>query len=218
MQVIIILNRAEERMGEKMRVMRVLMAGAIFTGMAIGLAQAQIPPPGPKPGTEMKPGMPAPMRSMPRTGMQQMQERLIEIAIKNADLDAKKTALAKQVMKAKMNAELKLNDARTNLRLVSGIGTKSTAVQQRNAVASFRKALAAYRAKVAAEDNKLYAVLTSEEQARCLFMGILDNGQSIRPGFRMGSRGMRPGMGSDGAMGSPQGMPFPSVNKSPVKK
>ena len=96
-------------------------------------------------------------------------------------------------MKVKSAARQDLTTALGELRKVSD-ATKPTEEQLKQALAAYRKAIAKYRSEVEAQDKGLAAKLSLASQARCLALGVLDNG--------LGASGMRrPRTDGGGGMG-----------------
>jgi len=156
---------------------KMALAGVLGAGLAVSLVSAQ--PPGGSLRGQMSEAERAQMR-------EQMQERMLE----QARLSEKEKTAARRAMKAKDQARQALADKLTNLRRTAN-KANPTAAELRQALNDYRQALKQYRQKVTAEDEALSRQLPLIARARCLSLGILDNGLG---GFgRMGA--MMPGAG-----------------------
>jgi len=127
---------------------------------------------------------------------EQMQERMLE----QARLSEKEKIAARQAMKAKDQARQRLIEQLTRLRRVVN-RSNPTAAELRRALNDYRQALKQYRQKVTAEDEALSRQLSLIARARCLSLGILDNG--------LGGMGGMMGRGRMGGMGGRMMMPRP---------
>ncbi len=100
---------------------------------------------------------------------------------------------AEAAVKAKLEARRALFTALGELRAATE-DFKATDEGLTQAMAAYQKALTEYRGEVAAQDKALEAKLSVRSQARCLSLGILDNGMGmggmrLRRGAGGGSRG-----------------------------
>jgi hypothetical protein len=117
-------------------------------------------------------GRPGPMSEAERAKLhQQMLERMVD----QSDLTANEKAAAKQTLKAKEEARSALQAELTRLRRVAD---KSAPTDQElgDALAAYRAAMAQYRKTVEAQDLALVKQISLHGQARCILLGILDNG------------------------------------------
>jgi len=100
---------------------------------------------------------------------------------------------AEAAVRAKTEARRALFTALGELRAATE-DPKATGEWLSQAMAAYQKALAKYRGEVAAQDKALEAKLSVRSQARCLSVGILDNGMGmggmrVRRGVGEGRRG-----------------------------
>jgi len=116
------------------------------------------------------------------------QERLSRV-LTEARLIGDERSAAEAAAKAKQDARRELLSALGELRETTD-DVKAIDEQLTKAMAAYRKALAEYRGVVDSQDKALEAKLSVRSQARCLAVGILDNG--------MGMGGMRSGRGGGG--------------------
>lgn len=116
------------------------------------------------------------------------QERLSR-ALTEARLIGAERDAAEAAGKAKQEARGELFSALGELRETTD-DVKATDEQLTKAMAAYRKALAEYRGVVASQDSALEGKLSVRSQARCLAVGVLDNG--------MGMGGMRSRRGGGG--------------------
>ena len=108
-----------------------------------------------------------------------------------AGLTGSQRSAAQSALRAKTEARRELMEALEELRSVSE-DTKATDDKLTQAIAAYQKELTKYRAEVAAQDKALEAKLSVRNRARCLAVGILDNGMGMRGmGYRGGGRGGR---------------------------
>ena len=130
------------------------------------------------------------------------EEERIGQALTEARLIGAERAAAEAAVKAKYEARRELMTALGELRAVTD-DAKATDDKLKQAAATYQKELAKYRAAVEAQDKALVAKLSVRSQARCLAVGILDNGMGMmgrrpRPsgggGGGGGRRGPEPGM------------------------
>lgn len=112
--------------------------------------------------------------------------------------DAEHTA-AVSIVRSKLNARRELTTALGKLRQVA-LDQNSSGQQFKQAIDDYNKALAAYRSRVEAEDRGLIKQLSPKSQARCLALGVLDNGLGM-----MGGRGGGGGRGGPGGGGGRRG-------------
>ena len=104
-----------------------------------------------------------------------MREQWLEGTLDRADLTYKEKAAAKKAMKAKDEAREALADSLDDLRRAAN-KSKPTDKEMRDALSAHRAAVASYRKKIEAADKALVKQLSPQAQARCLSLGILDNG------------------------------------------
>jgi len=97
---------------------------------------------------------------------------------------------AEAAVRAKLEARRALFTALGELRAATE-DVKATDEGLTQATAAYQKALTKYRDEVAAQDKALEAKLSMRSQARCLSVGILDNGMG------MGGMRLRRGAGGD---------------------
>jgi hypothetical protein len=126
-----------------------------------------------------------------------MREQMIERVLDQAGLTDKEKAAAKNTMQAKAQAREILTQELDKLRAIANADNPS-AQDLEDAMAAYRTVLTAYRKKIDTEDQALVAQLSLRAQARCLSLGILDNG--------LGGFGHFGGFGRPGGarMGGPQ--------------
>jgi hypothetical protein len=123
-------------------------------------------------------------------------------ALTEARLIGDERSAAEAAVKAKLEARRALFTALRELRGATE-DTKATDAGLTQAMAAYQKALTKYRGEVAAQDKALEAKLSVRSQARCLSIGILDNGMGMggmrsrrgTGGGRRGEGGGRPGEG-----------------------
>jgi len=132
-----------------------------------------------------------------------MQEQMLERMLEQAGLTDDEKAAAKKAMKAKNDARQALAQKLGDLRGVAD-NPDATDQQLRDALAAYRAAMTEYRQKATAQDQALAAQLSLRSQARCIALGILDNGLGgMRP------QGMGAGMRGPGGWGGPPPPPPP---------
>lgn len=102
------------------------------------------------------------------------QER-VSAALTRAGLIGAERAAAEAALKAKQEARRQLMSALEELRSVAE-DPKASEAKLKEAIAAYQQQLAKYRATVEAEDKALVAKLSVRSHARCLAVGILDNG------------------------------------------
>ena len=109
-------------------------------------------------------------------------------ALTEAGLTGSERSAAESALRAKLEARRELMTALAELRSVSE-DTKATDDKLKQAIAVYQKALTKYRGEVAAQDKALEAKLSVRSRARCLAVGILDNGMGMGGmGSRRGAR------------------------------
>ena len=121
-------------------------------------------------------------------------------ALKNAGLTDAERAAAKKSLRAKEETRSRLNEAYRRLSR-SAFNKETTAKEARTAVATYRRTLSSYRHTVQVEDEALSRKLSPLALARCLAMGIIDNGIT-----GPGTMGMGPMRDMSGRMGRRGGM------------
>ncbi|HUT74736.1 MAG TPA: hypothetical protein VM221_07870 [Armatimonadota bacterium] len=115
-----------------------------------------------------------------------MREQMTARMLDQAGLtDAEKTA-AKKALTAKARAREALTQELTKLRRTAN-QAKPTDKDLRAALAAYGAALTQYRKQVAATDAALVKQLSTRSRARCMSLGILDNGLGMMG--RMGGGG-----------------------------
>jgi len=119
----------------------------------------------------------------------QMRAQMLERVLELAGLSAKEKAAAKKALTAKEQARRGLASELVNLERAATSARPSDR-QLQDALSSCRRAVAQYHKKVAAEDAALVKQLSLKSQARCMALGILDNGLGFAGG-RMGMGGTR---------------------------
>jgi hypothetical protein len=128
------------------------------------------------------------------------QQRMNDLLL-SAGLTAAERTAVEPAAKAKLEARQQLMTALTDLRAASE-DTAATDAKLKQAIATYQKAAAKYRSQVEAQDKAMVAKLSVRSQARCLALGIIDNGLGMS--FRRaggGGGGMRGGGGGGGGMG-----------------
>jgi hypothetical protein len=115
-------------------------------------------------------------------------------ALTEARLIGDERRAAEAAAKAKLEVRRALFTALSELRAATE-DAKATDEGLAKAMATYQKALAKYRGEVAAQDKALEAELSVRSQARCLAVGILDNGMG------MGGMRFRRGAGGGGRRG-----------------
>lgn len=122
--------------------------------------------------------------------------------------DTERTA-AVSIVRSKLNARRELTAALGQLRRVA-FDQNASGQQFKQAIDDYSQALATYRSRVEAEDRGLVKQLSPKSQARCLALGVLDNGLGMIAGRagggggRGGPGGGRGGRGPGGAEGAPE--------------
>lgn len=134
-----------------------------------------------------------------------MREQMLERMLDQAGLTDQEKTAARKTMKAKDEVRQALAQRLDGLRRAAD---KPDATEQElgDALAAYRAAMTEYRRKAAAEDQALAGQLSLKSQARCMALGILDNGLG---GMR--GRGMGPGMRGPGGWGGPPPPPPPPM-------
>lgn len=117
-----------------------------------------------------------------------MREEMLQRALDQSGLTDEEKALAKAAADAKDQARQTLRDALTEFRRAVNAENPSEA-DLKAAMETYQKALAKYRQDVAAQDEALKAKLSPAAQARCLSLGILDNGLGMAGMFGGGREG-----------------------------
>ena len=146
------------------------------------------------------PGGGGPGGQMSEADRAKMRDQMIDRMLGQAGLNDTEKAGAKRALKAKDEARRLLSAALDKLRGVANASNSSNA-QLQNALTAYRTALALYRKKTADADAALANQLSLRSHARCLALGILDNGLGFGGG-RMGGGGMRgTGRGGPGGTG-----------------
>ena len=175
----------------------VLAAGTLFVASLqahVATASEQDEPvlvaqgPGPGPG--------GPGGRMTEADRARMRDQMMDRMLEQAGLTDNEKAAAKKALAAKNQARQTLTD---QLTVLGAVVDKADASQNelKDALKAAYAAIGQYRKAVAAADDALVAELSVKSQARCLALGILDNG--------LGGMGMgRPGMGGRRA-GAPAG-------------
>ena len=134
-----------------------------------------------------------------------MQEQM-DSALKQAGLNDSERAAAERAVKTKMDARQELTTAFGQLRRTNS-DAKATDEQLKQAVDAYGQALTKYRNAVQTEDQNLVKQLSVKSHARCLALGVLDNGLGMGGGMRGGGGGgMRGGMRGDMRGGGGRGM------------
>jgi len=132
------------------------------------------------------------MGQMSEADRARMREQMIERMLQQANLTGDEAEAAKKALKAKDEARQILTQELAKLRTTANQPSPSNEDLEK-ALAAYRAALLQYRQKVEAADAALAKQLSLLSQARCLSLGILDNG--------LGGMGVRGGMGRPGGMG-----------------
>ena len=124
-----------------------------------------------------------------------MRQQMLDRALETAGLTDKEKAAVRKAMTAKEQARSGLA---SELQKLQGVATnpKPSEKQLQDALSAYRRALAQYRKKVAADDAALVKQLSLKSQVRCTALGILDNGLGF--GRRMGMGGGMRGAGGFG--------------------
>jgi hypothetical protein len=137
-----------------------------------------------------------------------VREQMMGRMLDQAGLSDKEKAAAKKALKAKDQARQTLRAELANLRRIAN-RQKPSDTDLRPALATYRAAVKRYRKQVEAADQALVKQLSLEGEARCVSVGILDNGLG-----GMGRMGMRGEMGGPGGPGGP-GRQQPSTPGKP---
>jgi chromosome segregation ATPase len=117
-----------------------------------------------------------------------MREQMLERMLDEAGLTSKEKSAARAAIKAKDKARQTLADELTSLRRTAN-KSKPTDQELKEAMAAYRSAMARYRKEIASQDAALVKRLSLRGQARCLSLGVLDNGLSrFGPGGPGGPR------------------------------
>lgn len=103
------------------------------------------------------------------------QQELLQRSLDTMELTDAEKAATTTALQAKNEARTVLARELSHLRTVTVKGKVSEA-ELRIAITNYYNALADYRALVAAQDKALSAKLSVAARARCLTMGVLDNG------------------------------------------
>ena len=157
---------------------------AVPHASAAPVQMAQMPPGGPGGGGGM-----GPFGQMSEADRAKIREQMTERVLEGAGLNAKEKAAARKTMKAKEAARRDLMDQRTALQRVTN-KAKPTDAELKQGLAAYRAALAQYRAQMQSLDQALVRQLSVRSQARCMTLGILDNGLGMGPGFGGRAGGM----------------------------
>ena len=110
-------------------------------------------------------------------------ERMRQL-LTEAGLIGSERVAAEAAVRAKLEARQELTAALTELRIVSE-DPNATDEALNEAIAAYQNALTKYRGVVEAQDNALIAKLSARSQARCLDLGVVENGFGMsfrRPG------------------------------------
>ena len=114
------------------------------------------------------------------------QQELLQRSLDTMELTDAEKAAATTALQAKNEARTVLARELSRLRMVTVKGNVTEA-ELRTAITNYYTALATYRSVVAAQDKALSAKLSVSARARCLTMGVLDNG--LMGANRMGFSG-----------------------------
>jgi hypothetical protein len=112
-------------------------------------------------------------------------EQMLARMLDQAGLTDKGKTAARNAMEAKHGARQALSEKLTDLRRIAN-KSHPTDKELRDALTAYRAAVVLYRKKVEAADRSLERQLSVRAQARCLCLGILDNGLG---GFGRGGPG-----------------------------
>jgi hypothetical protein len=118
-------------------------------------------------------------------GAEREQQRMNDM-LAQAGLSEAERIAAEGAVGAKLAARRELTTALTELRNTAE-DQKATEAKLKQAIAAYEKALAKYRGQVEAQDRAMVAKLSVRGHARCLALGILDNGVGMS--FRRGGGG-----------------------------
>jgi len=174
------------------------LAASVLTCVQAGTTAASTPAAGGPVQMAQAPGgggPPGGFGGMSDAERAKMRQQMLDRALETAGLTDKEKAAVRKAMTAKEQARSRLA---SELQKLQGVATnpKPSEKQLQDALSAYRRALAEYRKKVAADDAALVKQLSLRSQVRCTALGILDNGLAF--GRRMGMGGGTRGAGGFG--------------------